>query len=1072
MRVLLAIATLAVPWPAVSDADDGIDGMPWADRTAPVFQLIASQSGSEAGLPYTASPVVLAQDEAGFIWIGTESGLERWDGYRIREYTALAGDECGLRGGAVWTLYTDERKRLWIGTRGGGVARYDPQTDCIRAVGNGADALNGVTVEGMAGDGAGGLWIGSTTGLLHLSADLVHVSRVGAEISGAEPLGHERVIALLRDRAGMLWVGTEKGLGRLDPGQARFDAFPLPASTEVTAVFQSSDGRIWVGTVASGAFVIDPLTLQSRAVLEIQQREPIPEIDAFSETPAGEVWLATPRAGIIAVDSQSLHTRTLHHQKGVGASLPEDYASDLLRDRNGVMWVALKTGFGFFNSRPGVSTILLADDLNGLPEGAVRTMARMSDDRIALRAGDRIALIGPTGTGHEIVRLGLRKPAQSLGTLATPNGRDLFATTVPDGLVWIEPAAARSYPLPTPGTDPPQNVDDLFADGDRLWAGGLHSLWLYERRTDGRASPVPWQLVRRFEVRDTIAIAAGMGDTRWVGTAKGLYRVDGESPTPTHVQLISESGAPLQDQYVTSLHSDRRGHLWVGASNQGLFQLDPSAGPADRLRVQRHFLADLPGGPVTQLLEDRRGDIWVATDRGIAHIDADSFAVRRLLRGDGIAISGYATGACTVLSDGNLLFGGRDGITLIDPDRIRQAAEPPPIVITRIAVGDREIRSAHFNSDSGVAVLDVPSGARSVAVEFSALDYSDPAHNGYAYRLDGYDRDWVSTGFDLRMAMYTNLPPGTYRLRLRGTDHAGLWSPHERQLIVHVAAAWYQTMWFRALELIGLLLAMYTVVQARTVLLRARQRELESLVDVRTTALVRATEERATLIENLAHDLRTPLTSLRGYLETLSIEHASLSEPDRGRFVGIAVRQVERLNRLVRELFDLVRLDDARARLTLERFSPAELLQDVVQEFRAISEGRSIVFQPEQGAERAQMVGDINLIQRMIENLVDNAVNHTAQGGMIAVKLALSDGQIILEVRDTGRGIKPADLGRIFERYERGDTSDRIAGTGLGLAIVKRIVELHSGSIAVDSQLGVGTYFTVRLPVAGPASSD
>jgi signal transduction histidine kinase len=392
-------------------------------------------------------------------------------------------------------------------------------------------------------------------------------------------------------------------------------------------------------------------------------------------------------------------------------------------------------------------------------------------------------------------------------------------------------------------------------------------------------------------------------------------------------------------------------------------------------------------------------------------------------------------------------------------------------VITGISVGRRTVPSAQYNTGDAQRVLDVPADARNLSVEFAALDYTDPDLYGYAYKLDGYDREWVRTSFANRMAMYTNLSPGTYRLRLRVTDHAGAASGSERLINVRVAAAFYQTMWFRGLAVLALLLTLVLTVQARTVLLRARQRELESLVDERTQALVRATEARNSLIENLAHDLRTPLTSLRGYLDRLNLADEALSEAEHSRYIGIAVRQAERLIRLVRELFELVRLEDVLARLTLERFSPVEIVQDVAQEFGSIAENRNIVFELAPGAEAVQIVGDISLFQRLVDNLVDNAVRHTPAEGTITVRLGADGADVVLEVGDTGRGIKHDDLNRIFNRYERGDATGRISGAGLGLAIVKRILELHHGSIIVDSALGVGTRFTVRLPMAGPKPS-
>ena len=1006
----------------------------------------------------------------GFIWIGTDVGLERWDGYRIRTYAAHAGDPCALPADYVVTLYVDGRGRLWISTFGGGLAYYEPETNCIRTVGGGENDLTRAPVSSFASESAGGLWLGTTAGLLHLSADLSHLIRLPEDASTQGHLSHERIASVLLDRHGVLWVGSERGLERRASMQTRFESVALPAGAKVRTLLESSDGRIWVGTVGDGAYVIDPSTAKVQAIDDIRRRNPIPLIWRAAETSTGEIWLGTTSAGVIRVDPTSLRARALHHQKGVATSLPEDAVVDLMRDRNGLLWVASDNGVGFFNSPVDVATILSDDELNNIGEGLVKATVRMGDGRIAIGVGTKIALVTPRGAGAESVPLDPLPPPSSLATLATLDGRDLFAAAQPYGLVWIDLTARRSSPVPLPGPNASPHVLALLPDAKRLWVGGTEGLWLVERRTDGRTAPSRWMASRRYELRDVWEIAMGQGDTRWMGTVTGLYQLNQSSAEPTHVQLVSLAGDPIADPHIKSLHTDRRGRLWIGTNSDGLFVVDPSTGTLDRARVLVHLAAELPSGAVSKILEDGHGAVWVSTDRGIARIDASSFAVTRLTRGDGLAITSYVSGSCADEVCNELMFGGLNGSTLIRPDRRAQSSEPQAVVITRISVGREEVASSRFNTRPDDQVLEVPADAHSLAVEFAALDYSDPTHNRYEYRLEGFDRNWVQTGLDIRMATYMNLAPGVYHLRVRGADHTGNWSPRERRLTVRVAAAWYQTMWFHALEILAVLMALLVIVQWRTVVLRARQRELESLVDEKTQALFRATGERNSLIENLAHDLRTPLTSLRGYLDRLSLNDETLTDAERGRFVGIAIRQVERLTRLVHELFELVRLDDPLARLTLEQFSPAEIVQDVVQELASIADGRSVDCELDRGVESARIVGDISLFQRLIDNLVVNAVHHTPPGGKITVKLGSTAAGVVLEVSDTGRGIEPADLDRIFNRYERGDSTGRLFGAGLGLAIVKRILELHHGNIVVNSEIGRGTRFTVRLPREGPAA--
>jgi len=1065
-RIILTAALVCPPFGMA-----GADAARWTERTAPIFRLVASQSSDDAGVPYTGTPGALAQDQTGFIWNGTDAGLERWDGYRMRTYVAHAGDPCALPADYVVTLYVDEGGRLWISTFGGGLAYYEPETDCIRTVGGAANDLARTPVVSFAGDAAGGLWLGTTAGLVHLSADRKDLVRLREDASTQGHLSHERIGWVLRDRHGVLWVGSARGLERRGPTQTGFEPVALPPGARVRVLLESSDGRIWAGTVADGAYVIDESTARVQPIDDIRRRNPIPLIWRAAETSTGAIWLGTTSAGIIQVDPVSLRARALRHQKGVATSLPEDAVVDLKRDRAGLLWVAGDSGFGFFNSRSDVSTILTGDELNDIGEGLVKAMVPMRDGRMAITVGTTIALIGPQGTGAEAVPLDPLPAPSSIATLATLNGRDLFAATQPYGLVWVDRTTRRSSVLTLPGSETSPHMLALLADADRLWVGGTEGLWVVERRAAGLSVPSPWVASQRFQLHDVWEIAKGQGETRWIGTVKGLYRVNLSADQPTHVQLVSLAGEPIADLHIKSLHVDRQGRLWIGTNSDGLLVVDFPAGIVDQARVLEHLAAELPNGAINRILEDAQGAVWVSTDRGIARIDTRSFAVRRLMRGDGIAISSYLSGACADEPCSELMFGGLNGITLIRQDRSPRAIEPPAVVITRISVGRDEVPSSRFNAPGGDRVLEVPADAHSVAVEFAALDYSDPIHNRYEYRLEGYDRDWVTVGSDVRMAMYTNLAPGMYHLRVRGTGHTGLWSASERQIAVHVAAAWYQTMWFHAMEILTVLMAIMFTVKASTVVLRARQRELESLVEERTQALIRATGERNSLIENLAHDLRTPLTSLRGYLDRLSLNDEAMTEADRTRFINIAVRQAERLIRLVRELFELVRLDDPLAKLTLERFSPAEVVQDVVQEFGSIAEGRSIDCELELGVESARIVGDISLFQRLIDNLVVNAVSHTPPGGKITVRLATDEAGIVLIVSDTGRGIERDDLDRIFNRYERVDTTGRLFGAGLGLAIVKRILELHRGSIVVDSEVGSGTRFTVRLPQEGPAAS-
>ncbi len=1032
-------------------------------------------------MPHTEVPTALAQDGDGFLWVGTDAGIERWDGYHFHTYTSAQNEPCSLPVDVIWALHTDTKGRLWAGTAGGGLARYDRERDCFQAIAASPAGLSSPTIRAIVNDGAGGLWVGTAGGLDHLDPDRLHFVR---STDGARALLGNGVEALLLDRDGALWVGTNGGLVRRSPTRPDFARVPLPSlsgvAPQVRALFQDSGGRVWIGTASDGAYVVQPKTLAVRAVLDVQHRKGVGTIVSIAETPDGEVWLGTQGSGVLAMDPVTLQWRAIRHHAGMPTSLVGDTIEAILRDRSGLMWVANLRGLGYFRVQQALITILGPNAASGVPTSDVTAMVTWNDGRVALGTGQGgVVVIDPRRLRVEpllgLSSLGSRVtlPGDMVFCLATSDGHDLFAGIRPVGLFWVDASTRQPISVSLPGPRPVEPVYALLTAGQHLWVGGLDGVWVLARQAGGVASPTSWRVVDRLDLPAVWAMTASREGTVWLGTTDGLFRFELSSHTLSHVHFAALAYGTSADAYVSALLIDRHGRLWVGTNSKGILVLDPAAIGAGTVVPERQINEGLPNKVINKLLEDAAGNVWVSTDRDIARIDPMNFSVRAFGRGDGLAISDYWAGSGATTPSGEVLFGGDGGLTVVRPDQFDRLPYHPPVVITSITVGRRTIPSALYNGASIDGPLRVPAGAKSFAVEFAALDYSDPEKNTYAYMLEGYDRDWVRTGSDMRVATYTNLAPGMYRLRLRGTDHAGVWSPSDKVLSIDVEAAWFQMTWFHLIAAVAVLAMVALIVRGRTMVSRARQRELQSLVDLRTAELSKATEERRTLIENVAHDLRTPLTSLRGYLETLRIKDSSLASEDRQKYLEIAFRQSERLTRLIRELFDLVRLEEAQVTASRERFHPAELVQDVVQEFGPIAGGRKIAFETEIGSDPLLIVGDIDLMQRMVENLLDNAIRHTPEGGVITVKLGVDGQWLQLDISDTGQGIGPTELGRIFDRYERGEAGEHRApgGTGLGLAIVKRIVELHEGTISVHSEVGVGTRFLVRLPLASDAAA-
>jgi diguanylate cyclase (GGDEF)-like protein len=842
---------------AMGPPSQAADGERWVALSDTVFQ----QVNRDSGLLVTA----LAEDGDGFLWVGTQEGLLRWDGYRLREYKPAPQTAGALPDNFIESLHADRRGRLWIGTNGAGLARYDKAADRFISYRAGDSGLSGVQVPAIVDDDAGGLWIGTENGLDRIDLDseaITHVDQV------AENPPNARIQALLRDRQGALWVGTAAGLVRRDAESGRFVAVTLPAvGTEtpgVTALFEAGDGQIWIGTSRYGAYVLDPGTGAARPVDATLSRE---EISAIAEPQPGELWLGTNGHGIVTV-AADFHIGRIRHDPVLPTSIAGDVVGALYRDRSGLIWAGTDRGLGRYDpNQAGITTAFGGASRESSVSGPdIRAVLAMPGGGlwVGFSTGG-VDILDPAG-----IRICALQPDPERPDTALPAGRVLSLAAASDGSVYIGTAhglyradsnGQRLTRLAVPERQLAGDARTLLIDDGVLWLGGSDGLWATPLEA---GEPVPRfgpGSASRLTDPRVVALARaadapGAERSLWVGTMNGLNRLDLASGTIEQIRAKPDDPEGLAAGFVSSLLTDRQGRLWVATFGGGIAILQ--ARDADgHPRFRRLDLPQgLPNSNVDSLLQDRSGKIWASTDNGIAVIDPDTLAIRAFHRAEGAAIWAYWTGSGTMGSAGELVFGGVGGLTIVRPDRLGKWSYHPPVRVTDLRVGGKPV-------PAGGAITIQPD-ANSLAVEFSALDYSAPERNRYAYRLDGFDEGWVETDALHRLAAYTNLPPGDYVLRLRGSNRDGVWTEGGPELPISVRPAWFQTLWCRLAEAIAALLLVAAIIQRRTAYLRRREQELERLVRARTAEL----RDSQKLLERLAYaDALTGLPNRRMFAE-------------------------------------------------------------------------------------------------------------------------------------------------------------------------------------------------------------
>ncbi|NVM79143.1 signal transduction histidine kinase/ligand-binding sensor domain-containing protein/DNA-binding response OmpR family regulator [Duganella sp. SG902] len=820
----------------------------WAGLVQPLFHNLGSQQGL-GNVIVTA----LAQDRDGFLWVGTQGGLSRWDGYRFRNYASIPGDSRTLPDNFVGPLHVDAGGRLWIGTASGGLARYEPGSDSFVTYGVDNAGLAAPGVLAIADDGAGGLWVGSDQGLDHLRglADPARTRAAHFGAGGAHGLPSKVVKSLRRDAAGTLWVGTLHGLARYDPRLGGFVGVRVPTRTGlapcVDALFQDSDGQLWIGTNGDGLFVLDPRGGAVRrfapgeAAVALMKNE---SVSAIAEPVPGEIWISSYAGGVAVINRASGAARVLSHDPRAPAGVPSGIVRTVFGDRAGTLWLGTDNGLAQY--QPGQAALSLgraSPGRAGLADGDVMSLAEAPDGRLwagfARRGAD---LIDPVrGTVTPWRQSGERHrgllPSNAVTTLYTDADGQVWLAT-PSGLYRSDAGGQRTARVAAPWLDDRWLIHTIARTGELYWLG-TSAEGLFQARLDRDGV---LRKVRHIEglngadINVVLPGPAGAGYV-WVGTATGLNRV--EVASGAVLQRIGADPArpgALSHAYVAALHLDRHGRLWVGGG-AGIDVME--GGHADGQRRFRRLGAaqGLPNTNINALLADRAGRVWGSTDDGIVVVDPDSYAVGVIGRAEGARYAPYWAGAGSATSNGELVFGGSGGLTIVRPEQYHGWRLNPPVVATEVRLGGQAGPPAPHNGAGGPG-LRVAAAANSFAVEFAALDFTAPELNRYAYRLEGYDRDWIAADAAHRVAAYTNLPPGQYQLLVRGSNRAGLWSAHTLRIPVRVQPWWYQTWGFRALATALAAGALYGVYRLRIWRLAAQRGALEKEVAARTNEVM------------------------------------------------------------------------------------------------------------------------------------------------------------------------------------------------------------------------------------------
>ena len=1073
--------------------------------------------------------MTVAQDQQGFMWIGTNRGVDRYDGQHIRNFSTRLNHPFSLSSNRIRKLYVAPSGELWVGTENGGLNYFDRERErfihlsevlfpasCWAA----ARQLATAFITSLAADQRGRLWVGTEkhglfvverdragryTGLRRLRATGLdyEVSEVQATRTGAmwvgttnglfyaspaalaqpEPalravaLPTPAVQALYLDRRDNLWVGTQNQvycLPQIAPdlgGATAARAIPLGrAFPGLTSLLLDSFNRLWVGT-KFGIFIVQaartPLPgpaggagrrlaeeFQCGAVEHLVPEDGVPtsltsgRIHQLLEDRFQVVWVGTSAGGVNKVDLLAKPFGHLHRRHGASSSLPSNYVNAIYKEEaRNLLWIGTRNGFSKYDLTTHTYQNYLSKPADG--EGVqVDVSSIFQDSRGTLWLGtwhDGIVCLRQREGREQLTRLVAQPGQPGLGSspvmgFAEDGAGFIWVATYNAGLCQYTPEGVlvRAYTQQASGL--PTN---LFC-------------YLYY----DRAANALWATTQNAGL---LKLQPGVASLRVLAN----YR---------HQPRDSSS---LAANYLWPILPDRQGNLWLGTLGEGLNQLVRGTG------VVRRYRRWVPESDVESLLEDAQGRLWIGGG-GLLCFDPRTRQCLKFDAADGVQSNSFKVGSACRAKDGTLYFGGINGINYFKPSAIKPNPYPPTVAITALRVLNRAVgigdtlngRVLLAQSLLTTPEITIKAKENDFSLDFVGLHYANPGKNTYAYQLVGYHPGWVTPPPGQRTANFANLSPGQYTFRVKASNGDGRWSARPAELHLVVLPPWWKTWWAYALYGLAALGALGVFRRVSTAQQQLKNKlTLEQLAHEKDQEL---NDLKLRFFTNVSHELRTPLTLILGPMEelvTLPGTPGGMREK-----VLLVHRQTRKLLNLVNQLLDFRKAEAVQPALRVQEGDIAAFAYEIFLIFRAKALESQLDYQFETSAAAVPLHFDRSKLEIMLSNLLSNALKYTPPGGSIRVALAvvgnpdeparyvgdrLQANYVQLEVRDSGVGMHPDELNRIFDLYYQATHTDtmQVMGTGIGLALVQQIVRSHRGEIKVQSQPGEGTLFSIRLPL-------
>jgi len=1068
--------------------------------TNPLFSQGKFDSYQFRSIQETASKRAVSsiiQDKNDFIWIGTSgAGLYRYDGvnYFGYKYDNKPGS---VNSNFIYSTFIDSKNNLWVGTDQG-LCLYNRDLDNFTRI-NIEDAITQgytqpITIKTIIEDNNGNLYLGAYGfGLFKLNIKTLKASLVHSKVLDKPNF---LIKSSVKNKQGIIYLGTSYGLLEIDTNgkakQVYKDKFKRePLTSDIESLVIDKFGYLWMGTTENGLIKIKPETdnyqFENYAITKNK-------ILSIVQSSLAYIVCGTENDGLLVVNYKGEVLKKYLHSKYNSASLKSNSVWSLYEDREKRLWL------GYFNKGLGVfdkpnnkfnSLESLANNENSLQTSYVTSVAKDKKGNL---------LISNEGGGLDIYNLAnksfihVNKTNQSyysgldavdIQVIFIDSRQNIWLGSWDRGIYFLKNGTSRFVNYNTANT-PGLKSNRIFSFSEdskgRIWIGtfikGLH-YFDNKNNTFVHCDSEPF-VKNGLDNAFIRKVFVDSDNVLWVGTILGLYQINikdesGFKVTKMRDAMFGGINKNNSIQIILSIYESNDKTIWIGTDTQGLFSYNK------KTKTFSNY-DDFPGfdeKSIRAIISDNNGALWLSGGSGLTKLDLKNRKSTNFNKDDGLIDNDFNNNAVYKDGNGELYFGGYEGVNYFNPNEIKKAEKAPRLYFSDFKLFNKSVKP----NEEGSPLSKVISQTQEITlnytqsvftIEYVGINYNYSKKNQYAYYLEGFEKDWNYVGNN-RTATYTNLAPGNYTFKVKSANADGTWSGNQLELKIKVLPPWWKTIWAYLIYssiLIFLILYLNKIYQNR---FKAKQAII--LEKEKNIQLEKLNNKKLQFFTNISHEFRTPLTLIINPLEDI-LKSKKIS-PEIYNKLKIVHKSSDRLSRLINELMDFNKLEFNKISLQAKKVEVVSFTEAVIGYFYEEASARNIAVNFESPVDELEDWLDPKMLEKILFNIISNAFKFTPDNGSIHISINTSEteNELIIDgnkvpsfsitIADTGSGIRKKDLNKIFDRFYQVNNLNKeyYGSTGIGLEVVKEFVELHKGKIEVESQLGQGTSFKITFPL-------